>query len=131
MSFRDILAPVLSLKEDEAALTAAEVLARSYKAKIRALLVEVKPPPIYTLEGVLNVAIADALTQEQQDFVAETARLEERAGNSACTMSASTLSIVPDKLGSEVGVSGWRDITRWEKSIWTTRSGGTSLTMRH
>lgn len=84
MSFKDILAAVLSVKDDEAALAAAEVVAKAMDAHITALLVEPEPDPVFTLEGVMvSVAWADVLQQARKGFAAERARLDQRAARGA------------------------------------------------
>ena len=103
MSFKDILALLLSVEEDEAAIAVAEHVAQAMEAKISALLVEVLPPSIYTVEGLLTAALADALVQERQEFARETARLNERIGKSASPMSARTVAAASDRLGRDIG----------------------------
>ena len=80
MAYSDILCPMLSLGADEPVLAAAEVVAELADARITALMVEVEPDPIYTLEGAMERSVlADALVQMHKEFEAEKRKLETRA----------------------------------------------------
>lgn len=79
MAFSDILCPMLSLEADEPVLAATEVVAGLGDARITALMVEVEPDPIYTIEGAMERSVlADALAQMHKEFRAEKRKLESR-----------------------------------------------------
>lgn len=83
MAFCDLLCPMLSLDADEPALAAAEAVAEMAEARITALMVEVEPDPVYTIEGAMERSVlADALTQMHEEFEAEKRKLETRLGGS-------------------------------------------------
>lgn len=80
MVFSDILCPMFSLGADEPVLAAAEVVAKLADARITALMVELEPDPVYTIEGAMERSVlADALAQMHQEFEAEKHKLEARA----------------------------------------------------
>jgi nucleotide-binding universal stress UspA family protein len=80
MSFSDILCPMFSLDADGPVLAAAEIVAKLAPAHVTSLLVELKPEPVYTIEGAMERAVlADALAQIHEEFEAEKRKLETRA----------------------------------------------------
>lgn len=80
MAFSDILCPMLSLDADEPVLAAAEVVAKLSDARTTALMVEIEPDPVYTIEGAMErTLLADALAQMHKEFEAEKRKLEARA----------------------------------------------------
>jgi nucleotide-binding universal stress UspA family protein len=80
MACSDILCPMLSLNADEAVLAAAEVVAKLRDARTTALMVEIAPEPIYTIEGAMERALlADALAQMHKEFEADKHKLAIRA----------------------------------------------------
>lgn len=80
MSFSDILCPMFSLDADGPVLAAVEIVAKLAPAHVTSLLVELKPEPVYTIEGAMERAVlADALAQMHEEFEAEKRKLETRA----------------------------------------------------
>lgn len=80
MAFSDILCPIFSLDADEPVLAAAEIVAKLAPAHVTSLLIELKPEPIYTIEGAMERAVlADAPAQMHEEFEAEKRKLETRA----------------------------------------------------
>lgn len=75
MSIKDIAVFVLSTAEDEAAIAAAETIARRSDADLAAILLELQPDPIYTTEGMLW---AEMLMEARKGFAEEKAALEAR-----------------------------------------------------
>jgi hypothetical protein len=57
MSFKDILAPILSVSADEPVLAAAEVVAEQQSGRITPLLVGIEPDPVYTMEGAVVIGV--------------------------------------------------------------------------
>jgi nucleotide-binding universal stress UspA family protein len=84
MSFKDIAVTLFSVKEDEAALAAAEVLAAASDADLTAILLELQPDPVYTMEGAMVGAMwAEVLSQAQKGFDKEKAALQARCKSSS------------------------------------------------
>ena len=83
MSIKDIAVFVFSAAGDEAALAAGEALARASDADLAAVLLELQPDPVYTMEGVMVSAMwADVLAEARQGFAKEKATLEARCRKS-------------------------------------------------
>jgi nucleotide-binding universal stress UspA family protein len=83
MSFKDIAVFVFSTAEDEAALAAGEALARESDADLAAVLLELQPDPVYTMEGVMVSAMwAEVLAEARKGFAKEKAALEARVRKS-------------------------------------------------
>jgi nucleotide-binding universal stress UspA family protein len=83
MSIKDIAVFMFSTKEDEAALAAGEALARAWDADLAAVLLELQPDPVYTMEGVMVSAMwAQVLAEARKGFAEEKAALEARARKS-------------------------------------------------
>lgn len=79
MSIKDIAVFMFSTKEDEAALAAGEALARANDADLAAVLLEMQPDPVYTMEGVMVTQMwAEVLVEAQKGFAKEKADLAER-----------------------------------------------------
>lgn len=79
MSIKDIAVFMFSPKEDEAALAAGESLARACDADLAAVLLEMQPDPIYTMEGVMVTQMwAEVLAEAQKGFAKDKADLAER-----------------------------------------------------
>lgn len=79
MSIKDIAVFMFSPKEDEAALAAGEVLARASDADLAAVLLEMQPDPVYTMEGVMVTQMwAQVLAEAQKGFAQDKADLAER-----------------------------------------------------
>jgi nucleotide-binding universal stress UspA family protein len=83
MSFKDIAVFLFSTNEDEAALAAGEALARETDADLAAVLLELQPDPVYTMEGVMVSAMwAEVLAEARKGFAKEKAALEARVRKS-------------------------------------------------
>lgn len=83
MSLKDIVVFMFSTKEDEAALAAGEALARASDADLTAILLEMQPDPVYTMEGVMVTQMwAEVLSEARKGFAKEKADLEVRVKQS-------------------------------------------------
>lgn len=83
MSIKDIAVFMFSTDGDEAALAAGEALARASDADLAAVLLELQPDPVYTMEGVMVSAMwAEVLAEARKEFAKEKAALEARARKS-------------------------------------------------
>lgn len=83
MSLKDIAVFMFSTKEDEAALAAGEALARASDADLTAILLEMQPDPVYTMEGVMVTQMwAEVLAEARKGFAKEKADLEARVKQS-------------------------------------------------
>lgn len=83
MSIKDIAVFMFSTAGDEAALAAGEVLARASDADLAAVLLELQPDPVYTMEGALvNAMWTEVLAEARKGFAKEKAALETRVGKS-------------------------------------------------
>lgn len=79
MSVKDIAVFMFSAKEDEAALAAGEALARASDANLAAVLLEMQPDPVYTMEGVVVTQMwAEVLAEARKGFAKEKDDLAER-----------------------------------------------------
>lgn len=80
MAFSDILCPMFSFDADAPVLAAAETIAKFSDAQTTALLVEIAPDPVYTIDGVMERSVLfDALAQMRKEFEDEKRKLEARA----------------------------------------------------
>ncbi len=78
--FRDIAVAVFAVDGDEPAIAAAEVVAANGEADLTAILLELTPDPVYTMEGVMVSSMwAEVLTDARKGFAKERAALETRA----------------------------------------------------
>jgi len=83
MSIKDIAVFMFSANEDEAALAAGEALAGASDADLTAVLLELQPDPVYTMEGVMVSAMwAEVLAEARKGFAEEKAALEARVRKS-------------------------------------------------
>jgi nucleotide-binding universal stress UspA family protein len=83
MTIKDIAVFMFSTKEDEAALAAGETLARASDADLTAVLLEMQPDPVYTMEGVMVTQMwAEVLAEARKGFTKEKADLEARCKQS-------------------------------------------------
>ncbi|MBY0567131.1 MAG: universal stress protein [Hyphomonadaceae bacterium] len=81
--FKDIAVSLFSVSEDEPALAAAETLASVSDADLTAVLLELEPEPIYTIEGVMVTAMwTEVLAQAREGFAKERALLDARTKRS-------------------------------------------------
>lgn len=81
--FKDIAVSLFSVSEDEPALAAAETLASVSDADLTAVLLELEPQPIYTIEGVMVTAMwTEILAQAREGFAKERALLDARVKRS-------------------------------------------------
>ncbi len=113
MSFKDILVPLLSVAEDEPALSAAETIADSFDAHIGALLLEVQPEPIFTPDGSMAPVVwPELLAQTHKEFEAEKQKLERRAVQGARPINVQDNTVLPDLIGRDIGVAArYADLT--------------------
>ena len=83
MSIKDVAVFMFSTAEDEAALAAGEALARVSDADLAAILLELQPDPVYTMEGVMVTSMwAEILSEAHKGFAKEKAALEARTRKS-------------------------------------------------
>lgn len=83
MSIKDIVVFTFSPGEDEAALAAGETLARASDADLAAVLLELQPDPVYTMEGVMVTAVwAEVLAEARKGFAKDKADLDARCRKS-------------------------------------------------
>lgn len=79
MSLKDIAVFMFSPKEDEAALAAGEALARANDADLAAVLLEMQPDAVYTMEGVMITQMwAEVLEEARKGFAKDKADLAAR-----------------------------------------------------
>lgn len=121
MSFKDILAPILSVAEDEAALAAAQAVAVPTDADVTALLIELEPDPVYAPDGmVVNLGWADILESVRKEFAAEKARLDQRLERAEKPVRARELETPLGLAPHQLGVAA-----RYADLIVMRRPGGT------
>lgn len=105
MSFNDILAPILSVDEDEPALAAAEIIAERAKGSVRALLVEVEPQPVLAADGgVSGFAWAEMLDAARAQFRGDKSKLDLRVKRSTTPMTSSEMTTLLSVVGADVAV---------------------------
>lgn len=86
MSIKDIAVFMFSTAGDEAALTAGEVLARALDADLAAVLLELQPDPVYTMEGAMVSAMwAEVLAEARKGFAKEKPRSTCACANQTAT----------------------------------------------
>lgn len=78
--FKDIAVAVFAVDADEPAIAAAEAIAAHGDADLTAVLLELTPDPVYTMEGVMAASMwAEVLASARKGFAAEKTALEARA----------------------------------------------------
>lgn len=78
MAFKDIIGTIFSVDSDEAVLGALEELAAG-KAHATAVLIELQPDPVYTMEGVVVSSVwSEIIEQSRADFDKEKQKLDAR-----------------------------------------------------
>jgi nucleotide-binding universal stress UspA family protein len=78
--FKDIAVAVFAVDTDEPAIAAAEAIAAQSDADLTAVLLELTPDPVYTMEGVMVSSMwAEVLADARKGFAKEKAALEARA----------------------------------------------------
>jgi len=82
--FRDIAVAVFAVDADEPAIAAAEAIAAKSDADLTAVLLELEPDPVYTMEGVMVSSLwAEVLAGAHKGFAKEKTALEARAKRGA------------------------------------------------
>jgi nucleotide-binding universal stress UspA family protein len=82
--FKDIAVAIFAVDTDEPAIAAAEALAARTEADLSAVLLELTPDPVYTMEGVMVSTLwAEVLAGARKGFAKEKAALESRAKRGA------------------------------------------------
>lgn len=120
MRFKDILAPILSVNEDEAVLAAAETVAAAADAQVTALLLQLEPDPVYSPDTVMVSAVwADILKQTRAQFAAEKARLDQRAQAGSRALTSHVLGTRTGFAPRQVGVAA-----RYADLVVMLRPGG-------
>jgi nucleotide-binding universal stress UspA family protein len=105
MSFRDILAMVLSAEADAGALAAAEALAESNGAKATALLLEIQPDPVFGVDVyVVSEVWAQVLARAHEGFLEEKAKLEARLARPARPMALRSVAVPLALTGARASV---------------------------
>lgn len=78
--FRDIAVAVFAVDDDEPAIAAAEAIGAKSEADLTAILLELTPDPVYTMEGVMASTMwAEVLAVARRGVAKEKAALETRA----------------------------------------------------
>lgn len=102
----DLLVPLLSVKDDEAALAAAELVAEALTARITALMIEVQPEPVYTFEGVgVAAGWSGIVANARKQFEIEKKRLEERLAARQRTVTTRAFSVIGGFIGRDVSAA--------------------------
>lgn len=105
MSFKDIAVFLFSAAEDEAALAAGEAMARAGDADLAAVLLELEPDPVYTMEGVMVSAMwAEVLAEARKSFAKEKAALEARCRKSERSIAIRELLVASGLAGADAAV---------------------------
>lgn len=105
MSFKDIAVFMFSVAEDEAALAAGEALARGSDADLAAILLELQPDPVYTMEGVMVGPMwAEVLGAAREGFAKEKAALEARCRQSERDIDIRELLVAAAMAGTDAAV---------------------------
>jgi nucleotide-binding universal stress UspA family protein len=82
--FKDIAVAVFNVEVDEPAIEAAVTLAQSAEADLTAVLLELQPDPVYTMEGVMVTSMwTEVLADARKGFAKEKVALEARAQRDA------------------------------------------------
>jgi nucleotide-binding universal stress UspA family protein len=105
MSFKDIAVFLFSTAEDEAALAAGEAMARDGDADLAAVLLELQPDPVYTVEGVMVSAMwAEVLAEARKSFAKEKTALETRCRKSERSIAIRDLLVASGFAGTDAAV---------------------------
>lgn len=105
MSIKDIAVFMFSTKDDEAALAAGEALARASDADLAAILLELQPDPIYSMEGAMvGVMWAEVLAEAQKGFVQEKASLDARVRQSDRSIAVRQLQVASGLAAADAAV---------------------------
>jgi nucleotide-binding universal stress UspA family protein len=113
MALKDILAPILSVAQDEVVLAAAGTIAEAHDARITALLIEVEPDPVYTAEGDMVSGVwADVLARARAEFKAEKQRLDARVAKATRAIATRERGVTAGFIGRDVGLDArYGDLT--------------------
>lgn len=105
MSIKDIVVFTFSPKEDEAALAAGETLARASDAGLAAVLLELQPDPIYSMEGVMVTSLwAEVLAEARKGFAEDKANLVERCRKSDRSIAIRELGVISGLAANDAAV---------------------------
>lgn len=105
MSFKDILAPILSVASDEPALEAAEAVADLWSGQVTALLLEIQPDPIFARDGVTPaLVVSDYLERLHVQFKEDERRLQARASARA-PIGVGELLTSPSRIDADLGAA--------------------------
>lgn len=105
MSIKDIVVFTFSPSEDEAALAAGETLARASDADLAAVLLELQPDPVYTMEGVMVTSLwAEVMASARKDFAKDKADLEERCRKSDRSIAIRELAAISGLAANDAAV---------------------------
>lgn len=105
MTIKDIAVFMFSTSEDEAALAAGEALARASDADLAAVLLELPPDPVYTMEGVMVSAMwAEVLAEARKGFAKEKAALEAWVGKSDRSIAVRELMVASGLAATDAAV---------------------------
>lgn len=105
MSIKDIVVFTFSPSEDEAALAVAETLARDCDADLAAVLLELQPAPIYTMEGAMvNSLWAEVLADAHKGFAKDKADLEQRCRKSDRAIAIRELGVIAGLAASDAAM---------------------------
>jgi nucleotide-binding universal stress UspA family protein len=95
---------MFSLAADAPILAASEVVAKLADARITALLVEVAPGPVYTLQDAMEGGVlADALAQTHKEFEQEKRNLDALCASATRHVEVRDISIAAGRLGAAMG----------------------------
>jgi nucleotide-binding universal stress UspA family protein len=82
--FKDIAVAIFAVDTDEPAIAAAEAIAANGDVDLTAVLLELTPDPVYTMEGVMASSMwAEMLADARKGFANERAALDARAKRGA------------------------------------------------
>lgn len=105
MSFKDVAAFMFSAAEDEPALAAGEAMLRAGATNLAAVLVELQPDPVYTMEGVMVSAMwAEVVAEARKGFAQEKAALEARCKKSDSPIAVRELPVASGLAGADAAV---------------------------
>lgn len=105
MSIKDIVVFTFSPSEDEAALTAGETIARKSDADLAAVLLELMPDPVYTMEGAMVTSLwAEVLAEARKGFAKDKADLEERCRKSDRRVAIRELAAISGLVANDAAV---------------------------
>lgn len=104
MAYSDVLTLVLSPERDRPALQAAEEVART-QGHITALHFEVRPDPIYTVDGQVVASVwAEIVKQAQDAFQKDHDKLAKIVGESTRSISTRKAAVTPGTIGTVAAV---------------------------